>query len=207
MKPWLFDILACPIDKFFPLELFIFSLETKSEDLQSFVEIYKNRNINVINNEEIINIYNEEGVKYYRDNIVIQKQKLEDYLEQIISSIDELEYINDNSPSKLVTSYFDILKTEIKEKIIKFSKNQEVKQFNQILPELYLLNKFKLEIEIKSGILFCKKCERWYPIIETIPQMLPDNYRDKKTEIEFLKNNKNLLNKEFFNQDLKPFNI
>ena len=90
MKPWLFDILACPIDKFFPLELFIFSLETKSEDLQSFVEIYKNRNINVINNEEIINIYHEEGVKYYRDNIVIQKQKLEDYLEQIISSIDEL---------------------------------------------------------------------------------------------------------------------
>ncbi len=207
MKPWLFDILACPIDKFFPLELFIFSLETKSEDLQSFVEIYKNRNINVINNEEIINIYNEEGGKYYRDNIVIQKQKLEDYLEQIISSIDELEYINDNSPSKLVTSYFDILKTEIKEKIIKFSKNQEVKQFNQILPELYLLNKFKLEIEIKSGILFCKKCERWYPIIETIPQMLPDNYRDKKTEIEFLKNNKNLLNDEFFNQNLKPFNI
>ena len=207
MKPWLFDILACPIDKFFPLELFIFSLETSSEDIQSFVNIYKNRDIKVINDEEIINIYNEEGGQYYRDNIVIQKQKLEEYLELIISSIDELEYINDNSPNKLITKCFDILKTEIKEKIIKFSKNQEVKQFNQILPELYLLNKFKLEIEIKSGILFCKKCGRWYPIIETIPQMLPDNYRDKKEEIEFLKNNKNLLNKEFFNQDLKPFNI
>ena len=207
MKPWLFDILACPIDKYFPLELYVFSLETRSEDIQSFVKIYKTRNIDVINDEDIINIYNEEGGQYYKDNIVIQKQKLEEYLELIISSIDELEYINDNSPSKLITRYLDILKTEIKEKIIKFSKNPEVKQFNQILPELYLLNKFKLEIEIKSGILFCKKCERWYPIIETIPQMLPDNYRDKKKEIEFLKNNKNLLNKEFFYQDLKPFNI
>ena len=207
MKPWLFDILACPIDKYFPLELYVFSLETRSEDIQSFVKIYKTRNIDVINDEDIINIYNEEGGQYYKDNIVIQKQKLEEYLELIISSIDELEHINDNSPSKLITRYLDILKTEIKEKIIKFSKNPEVKQFNQILPELYLLNKFKLEIEIKSGILFCKKCERWYPIIETIPQMLPDNYRDKKKEIEFLKNNKNLLNKEFFYQDLKPFNI
>ncbi|KKM82556.1 hypothetical protein LCGC14_1318360 [marine sediment metagenome] len=207
MKPWLFDILACPIDKSFPLELYVFSLETRSEDIQSFVKIYKTRNIDVINDEDIINIYNEEGGQYYKDNIVIQKQKLEEYIELIISSIDELEYINDNSPSKLITRYLDILKTEIKEKIIKFSKNPEDKQFNQILPELYLLNKFKLEIEIKSGILFCKKCERWYPIIETIPQMLPDNYRDKKKEIEFLKNNKNLLNKEFFYQDLKPFNI
>ena len=207
MKPWLFDILACPIDKSFPLELYVFSLETRSEDIQSFVKIYKTRNIDVINDEDIINIYNEEGGQYYKDNIVIQKQKLEEYLELIISSIDELEHINDNSPSKLITRYLDILKTEIKEKIIKFSKNPEDKQFNQILPELYLLNKFKLEIEIKSGILFCKKCERWYPIIETIPQMLPDNYRDKKKEIEFLKNNKNLLNKEFFYQDLKPFNI
>ncbi|KKM25652.1 hypothetical protein LCGC14_1592820, partial [marine sediment metagenome] len=51
------------------------------------------------------------------------------------------------------------------------------------------------------------KCKRWYPIIETIPQMLPDNYRDEIKEINFLKTNKNLLNEEFFNQDLKPFNI
>jgi len=207
MKPWLFDILACPIDKFFPLKLFVFSLETESEDIQLFIDIFKNRNINVINNEEIIKIYDEEGGKYFRDNIVIQKQKLKDYLELIISSIDELEHINDNSPNKSISICFDILKTEIREKIIKFSKNPEVSRFDQILPELYFLNKFKLEIEIKSGILFCKECERWYPIIDTIPQMLPDNYRDKKKEIEFLKNNKNLLNKEFFNQDLKPFNI
>jgi hypothetical protein len=37
--------------------------------------------------------------------------------------------------------------------------------------------------------------------------MLPDKYREAKKDIEFLTTNKNLLDQEFFNQDLKPFNI
>ncbi|HEC38908.1 MAG TPA: hypothetical protein ENI29_11785, partial [bacterium] len=80
-------------------------------------------------------------------------------------------------------------------------------KLNNIIPELYFLNKIKLEIEIESGLLFCKNCKRWYPIIDTIPQMLPDEYRNEEEEISFLENNRNLLDKEFFNQELKPFNI
>jgi uncharacterized protein YbaR (Trm112 family) len=41
--------------------------------------------------------------------------------------------------------------------------------------------------------LFCSKCSRFYPIMEEIPIMLPDDLRDKKHEIEFLKNNKDKL--------------
>jgi len=37
--------------------------------------------------------------------------------------------------------------------------------------------------------------------------MLPDEYRNADKELEFLKNNKNLLDENFFHQDLKPFNI
>ncbi len=40
---------------------------------------------------------------------------------------------------------------------------------------------------ISEGVLFCSKCSRFYPIIEEIPIMLPDELRDKKQEIEFLK--------------------
>ena len=80
-------------------------------------------------------------------------------------------------------------------------------QIDDILPELYLINKLKIEIEIETGLLFCEKCKRWFPIIETIPQMLPDEYRDKENEINFLQTNKNLLDVEFLNQNLKPFNI
>jgi uncharacterized protein YbaR (Trm112 family) len=46
---------------------------------------------------------------------------------------------------------------------------------------------------ISEGALFCPKCDRFFPIIEEIPIMLPDELRDKKQEMEFLKNNENKL--------------
>ncbi|HEY7228029.1 MAG TPA: Trm112 family protein [Nitrososphaeraceae archaeon] len=39
---------------------------------------------------------------------------------------------------------------------------------------------------ISEGILFCSQCSRFYPIIEEIPVMLPDELRDKEKDIEFL---------------------
>ena len=46
---------------------------------------------------------------------------------------------------------------------------------------------------VLEGVIFCSKCSRFYPIIEEIPIMLPDELRDKKLEIEFLKKNKQNL--------------
>ena len=46
---------------------------------------------------------------------------------------------------------------------------------------------------VSEGALFCPKCSRFYPIIEEIPIMLPDELRDKKQEMEFLKKNKEQL--------------
>ena len=43
------------------------------------------------------------------------------------------------------------------------------------------------ETVIKEGVLFCLQCSRFYPIIEEIPVMLPDELRDKEKDIEFLK--------------------
>lgn len=40
---------------------------------------------------------------------------------------------------------------------------------------------------VYEGILLCSKCSRFYPIIEEIPIMLPDELRDKKVEMDFLK--------------------
>ena len=39
---------------------------------------------------------------------------------------------------------------------------------------------------IKEGVLFCSQCSRFYPIIEEIPVMLPDELRDKEEDIQFL---------------------
>ena len=40
---------------------------------------------------------------------------------------------------------------------------------------------------VSEGVLVCRKCSRFFPIIEEIPIMLPDELRDKKLEIDFLK--------------------
>ena len=57
--------------------------------------------------------------------------------------------------------------------------------------ELIEINEY-LDV-ISEGVLFCLKCSRFYPIIEEIPIMLPDELRDKKLEVEFLKRNRSVL--------------
>jgi len=46
---------------------------------------------------------------------------------------------------------------------------------------------------VHEGVLFCSKCSRYYPIIEEIPIMLPDELRNKSHDIEFLEKYKNRL--------------
>jgi len=207
MKPWLFDILACPIDKHFPLDLYIFSLETDINQIQQFIQTHKERKLSKIKKENIIQIIEEKGNFKIKDAIVLQKTPIKEYLSTILESIGELSNFTDKTEKKIVKSCVDLISTEVKEKIEQISADAKINQIEEVLPELYLINKFKLEIEIKSGLLFCKKCNRWYPIIDTIPQMLPDEYRDEKKELQFLKSKKNLLDSEFINQDLKPFNL
>ena len=207
MKPWLFDILACPIDKHFPLELYIFSFGTKEDEFQSFVNDYKKRNLETLKKENIIEIYREADKLFIKDNIIIEKIPIQKYLELIISSISEFDFIYEKSLNETSKLCFNLIKNEIKKKIITYSKNIPHDQIETILPELFFVNKIKIEIEIESGLLFCPKCERWFPILESIPQMLPDEYRSEKEEVDFLKLNRNLLGEKFFKHDLKPFNI
>ena len=46
---------------------------------------------------------------------------------------------------------------------------------------------------VLEGAIYCTKCSRFYPIIEEIPIMLPDELRDKNQDIEFLKRNEDTL--------------
>ena len=42
------------------------------------------------------------------------------------------------------------------------------------------------DMVISEGILFCAKCFRFFPIVDEIPVMLPDELRERQSEIEFL---------------------
>ncbi len=215
MKPWLSDILACPIDKYYPLELLILKWETNISEIEEFLKIYKMRDEKLINNEELIKFSETENHIKIRDSIALKSKKSADYLNAINSSIQELNNINNLTKEPTIDKCIDLLKTSVKRKIestinqiSKEDKKEKIKEImNSILPELYLINKFKIDTEIEEGILFCSKCNRWYPIVETIPQMLPDKYRNENEDIAFLNKWKQILEQiNFFQRKLIPFN-
>ena len=39
---------------------------------------------------------------------------------------------------------------------------------------------------ILDGVLVCPECGRYYPIVDQIPEMLPDNLRNRKEDLGFL---------------------
>ncbi len=207
MKPWLFDILACPIDKQYPLELYIFSYESRIDKFTSMLETIQDRNLEKLKSENVIKISTVDGIIYLQDNLVLEKTPLISYLKLIKQSLDELENIHDLSGIESSKTLLNYIRTTIYNKLKTSIQNSTENNLDALLPELVIINKFKFEIEIETGVLLCPECKRWFPIIDTIPQMLPDEYRDKELEIEFLKTNKNLLHKGFFKQDLKPFNL
>jgi uncharacterized protein YbaR (Trm112 family) len=43
------------------------------------------------------------------------------------------------------------------------------------------------DVVIEEGILFCNSCSRFYPIVEEIPIILPDELRDKNKDLELMK--------------------
>ena len=49
------------------------------------------------------------------------------------------------------------------------------------------LHVFEEKEEIVEGVIICPKCLRWYPIRDEIPEMLPDELREEKDELPFLR--------------------
>src|SRR5437660_12402465 len=49
------------------------------------------------------------------------------------------------------------------------------------------LHVFEEKEEITEGLLVCSECNRWYPISDEIPQMLPDDLREAKEDLESLR--------------------
>ena len=60
----------------------------------------------------------------------------------------------------------------------------------------YPLELFELQTEgdlIVDGVLVCSECNRYYPIIDEIPVMLPDDLRNKTEDLDFLTKYKDKL--------------
>ncbi len=64
-------------------------------------------------------------------------------------------------------------------------------------------------MEVDTGLLVCPECGRWYPIgsaVETIPEMLPDDLREKDRDLKWLEEWRQHV-PEHVITDGKPYNL
>lgn len=70
------------------------------------------------------------------------------------------------------------------------------------IDKYYPLELFEIEVRrqdsdddtiISEGILFCEKCSRFFPIVDEIPIMLPDELRERQSDIKFLQKWRNKI--------------
>jgi len=69
--------------------------------------------------------------------------------------------------------------------------------------ELYV---FEEGEEIIEGLIVCPKCNRFYPIIDEIPHMLPDELRNKDDDLNFLRKWRDKVPEKILREG-KPFNL
>jgi uncharacterized protein YbaR (Trm112 family) len=85
--------------------------------------------------------------------------------------------------------------------------DQELKNINTNTknPSVSELDPESSEI-VEEGLLLCRTCLRFYPITEEIPIILPDELRDKKKDMEFLKKWNEAIPDDLL-KNLKPWTI
>ncbi len=186
MKPWLLNILACPIDKHHPLQARFFSWETSEEEMRK--------------------IASEAGVtsRHFKKNY-------EHLAKQIVDgtiSIPAIKNVEDVSGSNAAKGLLAIAI----DAAVRLKHAQDVceedllKEYPEDIDALY---RFLNLIEVDSGLLVCAKCDRWYPIgsaVETIPEMLPDDLRERARDINWLEKWRDRVPAQVL-ENGKPFNL
>ncbi|MDD1778157.1 MAG: hypothetical protein LUQ65_08310 [Candidatus Helarchaeota archaeon] len=227
MKPLLLDILACPICKFYPLKLYILKWETKETNFSNVLEATRNRDIDFLRKVTKIRrgkdriddavIIKKDVKVLLKDEMVRKETNIIDYLNEVGSKLENFKVIEDYSNEKYSSGLIYIKNEVITQMINAKAKLQgkkiddisleiQNKIITEISSEIYLLNWYLQFAEIEEGAIFCDKCARWYPIIETIPQMLPDDLREAEAEKSFLRNWKSKLPQKIIEEG-KPFNL
>ncbi len=227
MKPLLLDILACPICKYYPLELNIFKWETSESKFVDILKAFHDKDMNYLTKSTKIRrgkdriddaiIITKEDLIQINDEMVREKSGLIDYLIEVEKKLENFKYIEDHTDENF-SSCLSIIKEDSVKRILETKAKLANKKLEEILlkdqnemldsiiSDIYLLNWFFIFSEIEEGMIHCEKCNRWYPIIETIPQMLPDDLRERDAEIDFLNKWKNKLT-DNIKEKGKPFNL
>jgi uncharacterized protein YbaR (Trm112 family) len=167
LKPWLLNILACPIDKHHPMEAYFYKWETPSDELEKI-------NMNAGNQSKIFSKQYQQLAKQIFDG-TISKASIEAIIDQTESRQSTELHANSLRFLKML-QYNEIVTTE-----------NILERFPDGIDILY---RYLNMLEVEEGILRCPTCNRWYPIgssVETIPELLPDDLRDEEKDKAWLR--------------------
>ena len=203
MKLWLLEILACPIDKAFPLELTVLKWQDEGnvdDNIKQLIKMYKNGQVLPAKTESPLHLEIKDDNKIYiNDFLILKPTPLDEYLQELIMKLAELDLVHDLSQwqgeiaLKLCSETIKGKLQDALNKITEISKDNPTQEdskeimkiYEAIITDLEFLNLFKYNLEIDEGVIRCPKCKRWFPIFETIPQMLPDEVRNSETDLKF----------------------
>ncbi len=198
MKLWLLEILACPLDKAFPLELTILGWQNPKKThphLTHLLEGYKTGQVLFSDMESPIKFTTDDSEKgaIIHDELIIKPTPFREYLTQIIEKIGELEVVHDVSlptGEELLSLIRTTIKSHLSDALSRLSNpttgGLESGIFEEIRPDLELLNLYKYYLEIEDAVIVCPECHRWYPVFEAIPQLLPDGIRKPEEDAAFV---------------------
>lgn len=185
MKPWLLNVLACPIDKHHPLEAYFYKWENSEDELERTQKEAGNPKPEFKDQYKIL-------IKQIVDGTI---------------SFSSIQKIKDDTGS---SNTYKLLSDSLNF-INKLSKLDELDSFalKEYPNEIDLLYRYLNLVEVEEGLIVCPECGRWYPIgsaVETIPELMPDDLREEERDIEWLKKWSEKVPEKVRNEG-KPFNL
>lgn len=186
LKPWLLNILACPIDKHHPLDAYFYTWETPDEELEKI-----NKDAGKVN-------------QHFKK----QYKHLANQIKDGTISLESIKIIKDMTDSTHTAElYVDVKKFVEK---LAFDEDKSEEYILSRYPEgLDVLYRYLNLIEVEQGLIVCPECGRWYPIgsaVETIPELMPDDLREEERDLVFLKKWEQKL-PEAVKKEGKPFSL
>lgn len=186
MKPWLLNILACPIDKHHPLEARFFSWETSQEEMR-----------------KIASEAGEPSPHFRKSYGHLTKQLRDGTISpSAMRAIEDLTGSED-SAGLLAGAVEAVGRLE---QALDKPEEELLRDFPEEIDRLY---RFLNLVEVDGGLLVCPECGRWYPVgsaVETIPELLPDDLRERDRDTAWLERWRTLVPASVLERG-NPFNL
>jgi len=186
LKPWLLNILACPIDKHHPLEARFFSWDTSQEELR-----------------KIASEAGEPSTHFKKSYKHLAKQLRDETIS--LAAMRAVEDMTGSEDSAGLLAGAVEATTRLGA-VLDLSEEKLLQDYPDDIDRLY---RFLNLVEVDAGLLVCPECARWYPIgsaVETIPELLPDDLRERDRDLAWLERWRALVPASVLERG-EPFNL